>query len=335
MIERPDASQGGPAESAFGVSGTSWVPSRTLARLSSIPVNRRTAVSRVVAVLVALAVAIPLLVLGTQRASRTLKGWLHQRDTYQLRFADIELLPPPPPWIKSGKTGLLERVRENANWPASISLLDVDLDALGRDFQRASPWIRSVDRKETSYPNRLRLYVRYREPVAELTVNRLRLVLDRDGVVLPDPDDLNLDECGHLIKIVDLLPANAPAATYDARPGRALKRPVEGETDIALQAARLAAFFKAHIPAKPPSKPTCRVVAIHESPRGLFAETVEPTMILWGPAPGFERPGEPSAEEKWAMLEDWLEAHNDLKTIQHPLFLAFDKGRVQVRGGKP
>jgi hypothetical protein len=333
VIERADASQGGSAEPSMGGTGTSWVPSRTLARLGSTPTNRRAAAGRVIFALVLLAISVPLLTLAAQRANRTLTAWLHGRKTYQLPFEDIELVPAPPAWIQSGKRGLLDRVREHANWPASISVLDTDLDALAADFQRASPWIRGVERKETAYPNRLRLVVRYREPVARVTVQRLGLVLDRDGVVLPD-DDLDRDAAGSLVEIINLLPVDAAASTIEARPGRSLKLPASGEDDIALRASRLAEFFKSHATLKRSTKPVCRIVAIHEDKRGLFAQTAESAMILWGPAPGFEQPGEPTAEEKWGMLEDWLEAHNDFKAVQHPRFLAFEKGRV-ILGGKP
>ena len=41
--------------------------------------------------------------------------------------------------------------------------------------------------------------------------------------------------------------------------------------------------------------------------RGLFLLNGEDTFILWGEAPGEERPGGLSAEEKWAAIRRWAE----------------------------
>jgi hypothetical protein len=316
-------------------SAASSAPHRTLrapfARLVGNGEDRRLAVGRLAIVAGAGVVAICLLVVAVKRASRWSDEYLRGSEAYRLRFEDIELDPPPPRWIQTGRRGLLDRVRERAGLPATLSLLTVDKDAIRRDFQRESPWVRSVQRVEARYPNCLTVRLEYREPVAFVLVGRSPIFLDRDGVVLPN-DDLDADSAEPLLYITGLLPKDATAAAVDGRPGLALKVAASGNEKPRLgpaqAVAKLAAFFRSRCGESDASKP-CTIKTIHCFGGQLFAQTDADTLIRWGNAPGAEAPDELRADAKWTALQAWSAQHR-ITEIRSPSFLAFERDRIVV-----
>jgi hypothetical protein len=260
--------------------------------------------------------------------------WLYQQPAYQIRFEDIELDPPCPAWIKPGRKGLLKHVRAEAGRPPVLALPEIDLKALRDDFQRTSPWIRSVPRLVKRGPNRLIVTAEFREPVAACSwPGRIPLILDRDGVVLPE-DELDHAACGFLIELQDLAPEGATAAQFTALSGRVLRiaprQDVEPEPRPAQAAARLAGYLRGRSLDDAARKPSCTVDALYLTKDGFFARTPEKAMIYWKDAPGDEVPGEASADEKWTMLRQWVDRGNDLKDVVWPRYLAFERGRALV-----
>jgi hypothetical protein len=327
-MERRDTLQIGKED------GPRDVPNRVLhavMRLVRPNPNRRLAVRRL-AIPAALLTA---LVWCYFALGRVAIPWLHARPAYQVRFADIELKPPPPAWIKSGRAGLLERVRTRAGWPKTFALLDVRLADLAEDFQRECPWARAVPRVEALNPNRVVVELEYREPVAACVWPGPPRIVDRDGVVLPD-EDLDPESLRMLIKLIGLAPAGATPANFEAQPGRVFKFIASpgshADTEPTRAAARLAAYFQSRSVARPSVAPPSGIVPIHRTPQGLYAQNEDGALILWGDPPGSEPPGELSADQKWALLTEWVAAGNELSSISHPRFLAFDRGHVVIRG---
>jgi hypothetical protein len=141
--------------------------------------------------------------------------WLHQQSEYQVKFSDIELVPPPPPWFLGGQARFLERVREDANESEKIPFLDlyaIDADrskADNRDPNRPAtqsisddaqagrielafrkfPWVRQVGRV-TYRSRKIRVELEYFEP---------QVYLNWSGV-----DQFLLDSAGHLLPVTDL-----------------------------------------------------------------------------------------------------------------------------------
>lgn len=328
-MDHRDSSRIGPDES-----GDSFTGFRTpFVRVVSGPAERPWAIGRIViAAGVVLGFAL-LMLTGGARAIHSAVSWLNQRDAYLVDFSDVILEPAPPAWIKSGREGLLERVRERAGRPERISALDVDLKSLANDFRRESPWVLAVDRVDRAYPNRLTVHLAYRRPAALLRIGGAEVILDRDGVVLPE-DDLNRD-AAPLVNLLDVVPADTDPSTLEALPGKLFKiHDLEpGKGDPISDAARLAGFFVDRDAVGTDAGAKLAVKAIHGRGRHYFVETTTATMILWGQAPGSESPGDPKAGEKWALLEKWVESHA-LAGIQVPAFLGFQGAHVVVRHGR-
>ncbi len=317
---------------------------RSFAQLAGATVARarrgRLDLTRLAAAIGVAVIILVALVILARRGWNHALAWLHARPAYRLAFDEIRLDPPPPPWIKSGSAGLLEHVRHGARRPETLSSLDIDLDELRRDFQRGSPWVRSVVRIRRAYPNTLKVAVEYRRPVALVRIGNLRLVLDRDGVVLPG-DDLTLSETGPLIELRGLLPPGATAENVEALPGKSLKIvPPDGgkPTDSAvLEAARLAGDFKDRGADRGPPDAPCLVRAVqvflYRANHYNYAITAEDAWLLWGRPEGDEPPDEPTAEQKWTMLRDWLAAGHRLADVTFPQVVMFTKDGIDVRQG--
>jgi hypothetical protein len=311
---------------------------------TTAPAPRRPALTRL-GLAAALAVAATgLLGLGGARAVRCLVDWLHRRPEYQLPFRQIVLDPPPPPWIRSGRTGLLVRVGAQARWPESLPVQDLDLRDLARDFRNHCPWVARLRHPrgiERSYPNHLVVHLDYREPVAEVRFGSSSFVLDADAVILP-ADDLDRDVTGPLIQLDGLDPPS------DGRPGRYWETSADAPArpdPRAAAAARLAAFLKARARLEGPGgSPLSHPVAInYDEDLGLlwlrsklWVRGKDRIWVYWGEAPDAEAPGRPTAAEKWTLLRDWVRRH-DPSGVANPEsdYLDFARGGVVVRRGKP
>lgn len=289
-----------------------------------------------VAAFVTLGTAVVALIsLGAGRLRRSLEATVNNRPEYQFTFADIELVPPPPGWIKLGKEGLLERVRIASKRPKSASILSIDPENLRRDFQLHSPWIEEVERVELKYPRRVIVRLKYREPAAVAPIKgNIPVYLDSNGVILPT-DELNLGASGVLPPIYGL---EAPSSTA---PGVVWSKRTERDdyakpNPRAVSAARLAKFLKdrQNPPLGTGRKPR-RVEFIHaQYPAGLFVQLTGKIMVLWGDAPGSERPGTPSGESKWAILRDWIE-HDGPETLRPGDYVEFSAQSILVHPKTP
>ncbi len=289
-----------------------------------------------VAAFVTLGTAVVALIsLGGGRLRRSLEATLNDRSEYRFAFADIELDPAPPGWIKLGKEGLLERVRTASKRPKSASILTTDPENLRRDFQLHSPWIEEVERVELKYPRRVIVRLKYREPAAVASIKgNIPVYLDSNGVILPT-DELNLGASGVLPPIYGL---EAPSSTA---PGVVWSKRTERDdyskpNPRAVAAARLAKFLKdrQNPPLGSGRKPR-RVEFIHaQYPAGLFVQLTGKIMVLWGDAPGSERPGTPSGEKKWAILRDWIE-HDGPETLRTGDYVEFSAQSILVHPKTP
>ena len=111
--------------------------------------------------------------------------------------------------------------------------------------------------------------------------------------------------------------ASVDQPPFDPKPGEPWKKGNAAE-DLArpdervMAAARLADFLKARQAAEP--IPALRVEKIHPMTehRRLSVEFDDQLIVFWGEPPGGERPGEPTASEKWDMLRDHVRRHGTL-----------------------
>jgi hypothetical protein len=204
-----------------------------------------------------------------------------------------------------------------------FSALDLNLAELNREF-RLYCWTRRVRLVERKWPNRIVVHLDYRIPVARAALPGKpgRALVDADGVIVPWED---VDE-----EMAGMLPLiHGPDPPFEPRPGRAWLSS-DGKADERLLAAVRLAAFLASAQASRPLELLSQVKVIHSLPKdGLFIESGESTLIYWVDAPGAERPGCLTAEQKWEMLLRWL-PHRPKAPVVRPNYLAFKKEGVVV-----
>jgi hypothetical protein len=313
---------------------------RRFARFVASPTERRLVLGR-------LALAVFASVLGLLAAGgvgtvlwERMVDWLHSRPQYQTTFGAIRLEPPPPPWFRGGSRVFLDRVGRTAQRPdGPFSALDVSLPDLAREFLHYC-WVKRVVKVERHPPNQLIVRLEYYVPVAWWSASTRRtdrVLVDEDGVILPD-EDVEEDPSEPLIQLIGLDPPSEP------RPGRLWKTSDDSESPgkangRVLAAAKLAAYLRSALRREPKPIPAAlRPVAIQVIGEGdrsfVFVENAEKTMIYWAEPPTLETPGNRTAGQRWADLKDWVRRHPDDPPIQKPFYLDFSKDGVVVKRGR-
>lgn len=285
----------------------------------------------VAALLVVLSVGLVLVYMGGRLVDRAIH-WVHGRPRYQLPFDKIELVPPPPPCFRGGAPAFLERARKNVGESEVLPLLDLAPGRIELVFKRF-PWVERVDAIHRP-PGGLVVHLTYNEPVAKvLFPTGEQFALDRRARILP-PEDLDVGCAGDLIKINGRR-ITPPAST---RAGLVWKTESADSAEVdrgVIQAAGLAGFLlEPERRRQADETHALRILVIETTEsegRGLFVLNAEGAMILWGRGPGEERPGEPSALDKWELLtakakaegirpgdpgDYWAFVRNDLKYMK-------------------
>jgi hypothetical protein len=240
--------------------------------------------------------------------------WLRDQPQYRVRFRDIVLVDPPPPWFRGGAEGVIKQVqqfRESAGEPEILPVLeirqavDIRENPIARDFLE-SPWVEEVKRIEYP-PFGVRVHLQYKLPVAEIAHPRAEpVLLDRTGAILR-VEDVDRSRLGPLIRILGGL-----SPSPGNRPGKPWKSAAVGvagtrQERAVAESARLAGFLRDPERAQEASaSDALRIQSIIATDnRGLFIQNANDAMILWGNAPGGENSNEPEAKEKWEILRKW------------------------------
>jgi hypothetical protein len=210
------------------------------------------------------------------------------------------------PWIRGDLK--LEALRD-ASLAEGVPLDDPELvRRLGRAFAM-HPWVREVVAVTVSHPAAARVEVRCREPVATVAVPGGLLAVDAEGVVLPS-DDFTSESAAAYPRVAGV--ASGPQGAVGFPWGDAM---VE-------QGAALAAALA----------PDWKTLGLVECrPQAASAEGVVWELrgsgergIIFGSAPGHERPGEPTAAAKIARLRSLPQetaaavAPVDLRVVPEP-----------------
>jgi hypothetical protein len=210
----------------------------------------------------------------------------------------------------------VDDVRRLAGIPESIPLLKLREGELKHAF-KISPWTEEVPR--VSYrPFGVTVHLVYHRPVALVEViPQERYLINESAIILPKEDiDRDLDQFARQEVLITIKgdglasPRNPlPGIEWKCRPGLKELAPGNGQIPAA---AKLAAFLSAKMRAVDRmSEPGLNFLYINpmdDAPdyRGLFLwNPDEKTYVLWGEAPGAEKPGSLSAEEKWRRICDW------------------------------
>jgi hypothetical protein len=245
-------------------------------------------------------------------AARTSVGWLAQQPQYQIPFDQIELVPKPPRWYERGSQAFLEGVRLGSREPDHLSVLDLAPDALTAAFKKYA-WVNQVTRI-TYPPGRIRVELRYRQPVAWVQLRGAQQrMIDDEATVLPT-DNIDVKKLGRVVKITCIGGLPAPSATQfgEKWKSKADENSAAEVDERIVAAAKLAGFLLQEPQATDAERSLAlRLDEINVSDfenRGLFVINAERAAILWDDAPGDEKPGRPTASDKWAILKHWEES---------------------------
>ena len=312
------------------------------------PAGRRVALPRLAIAVVLASCLILLVSFVAAKLIGTVTGWVASRPEYQFRFSEIELVPPPHPWVLGGRLRILGDVRVEAHHGETISILDFNREALEKDFKRCA-WIKGVVQITREYGH-LSVHLAYRKPVAvvalpiEKGLSNVYLI-DEEGAILP-PDDIDWVVKGphqFLVRgmadpLIEIRNVGATAPTRFGVPWKQAGTADSpgGEPNLmVLHAAKLAEFLRSkQRPDSPKSKlPTFTQIYVPDEPNDIFfLADSEKNWVQWGKAPGDEKPGELSAEERWTMLSDWVDRNGPIDA-KDPYFLQLKRsGPERVRG---
>ena len=207
------------------------------------------------------------------------------RNAESLLTADrIELIGVPP-WVT---TDLKWQALRNASLDMPLPLDAPDLERqLARAFDM-HPWVRRVERVETSHPAAAVVRVMCREPVAMVRVEGGLLAVDRESILLPS-DDFTAESASKY-PVVDgvLTSPRGPIGSPWGDP--TVDEAVNLITTLGPEANRFGLI-------------ECRRVP-REGTAGNWWELVgsNTLVVLFGSAPGGSVAGEPSAAQKIARL---------------------------------
>ncbi|MBN1851856.1 MAG: hypothetical protein JW829_04000 [Pirellulales bacterium] len=242
--------------------------------------------------------------------------WIASMDQYRLD-ADRIHITPPPEWIAAD---VKVQVLRDGSLDQEISVLDGDLAKRLKDAFEMHPWIRSVDRViKKTVPVGVEVAITYRQPVAAVVVNgkdgTLLLPIDADGVRLPN-NGLQSDALRILPRIL--------GATSQPPIGQAWReKPV-------LEGCRLAVYLA-------PMWARLNLVDIvplnEETYRKKQFCTYElvtrgGTRIIWGAAPNAGPPGESSPDAKLARLQQFIDKHGPLTSVNSPAVIDLREGPI-------
>jgi hypothetical protein len=189
-------------------------------------------------------------------------------------------------------------------------------------------WVEDVARVTYS-PGRISVDLRYRQPVAWVSIPRgQQRIIDEKGIILP-VEDVDVEPLGALIKIT----GDGLLEPADPRPGviwKAKAYTIEADQPDPkiLAAARLAGFLRdpdrLALAAAYPALRMLEIIVSDYGRRRLFVMNAEGAEIWWDDAPGREPAGKPGAVDKWRMLVDWRES-NRARFLEEGDFWAFTR----------
>ncbi len=313
ILDAPDASASRPKPTA-----SAHAPTRSISRRKLLQAG-------------ALSTGGLLVLAGVSWGWNAAKSWLAVRPAYRCRFADIQLQPPPPAWIKRGAEALLAKVRQDSGLPVTLDSQAIDLAVLRRAFAHHSPWVLEVLEVRRAYPNQLTIHLSYREPVLEVVEKdgqqeRLIALLDGEAVVLPH-DETEISALGPLLRVQ---PTQVPTGLREglAWPDGS----AEGRPDpVMAEVARLAGFVKHRNKAL--GARAIPFQQIHALPKfGIFLGATEKRWVRWRTSILPEASPELSDERKWMILEAWVEERRPWPPFR-PAYLEFVDGALRVNPG--
>ena len=223
---------------------------------------------------------------------------------YLVEAEEIHVTPPQPTWIYGNVKA--EVIRDGSL--CELSALDTDLTRRMIDAFEVHPWVESVERLSKEHPNRVRVRLAYRRPIAMVEVHdgerRWVSPIDQYGYVLPTDGFANkLDNLEDYLRIHvggNLAPGVAGTLWSDVR-------------------VRDAAAVAQVVHKRWKSLGLYRVVALpasqdYRTPQFSLA-TRSRAPVIWGSAPGREEAHEARAADKLIGLVAYVAKNGPLDDI--------------------
>ncbi|WP_437203199.1 cell division protein FtsQ/DivIB [Planctomicrobium sp. SH664] len=233
---------------------------------------------------------------------------LVEQPEYQFTLDRIEINAPTA-WVPST---IAEQVREGANLPETVSLLEPRLCQEVAEAWSKHPWIQSVKSVQITNAPGLRIEVEYRQPVAFVATDKGLYPVDREGILLP-PSDFKIGETGRLplIRGITTQPQSAagfPWGDNAVRAGAQLAAILAPEQDLEKYWNRF----------------HCKAILVSAANRfatpeqlNLEIETVGGSRIIWGRPPGADAL-EPTVDQKLLRLQQCLSRIGSFETPGRP-----------------
>ena len=246
-----------------------------------------------------------------------------QQGDYLVEIEDV-VIPPQPEWIHAD---VQAEVFRDAGWhdhPPSI--LDEELTVKVAQAFELHTWVAEVTRVRKRHPPQVDVELTYRQPTAMVEVDYQGqaglLPVDAEGVLLP-PDNFTALEARAFPRIVaDHSGPRGPVGTPwgDRRVWAAAK--VINVVKPKWQAWDLYRVVALDDPSGLANQePTCEILT-----RGG-------TRIVWGHAPGHESGREPTADAKFAKLEEVFASADGPPATDTVIYLFRHKAPADVRVG--
>lgn len=244
---------------------------------------------------------------------------LDNRPEYRVGPGQVTINPPPR-WIPHD---LVQQVFDRAQLDLSESLLDETLSERVAAAFYMHPWIADVVTVQKSFPAKLHVEVRYREPVAMVKAIDGYYPVDRFGILLP-PGDFQLADTQKypVIEGVSSAPAGRlgeewgdPAVDGAAEIAGLLRsrpRPADGEEQTGTETWWTKFGLQAIL--------VPRRVAMKEDADELEYQlrTAGGSRILWGRPPLSAHPGELSVAQKLQRLTEYQRDYNGFDDSHGP-----------------
>jgi hypothetical protein len=228
---------------------------------------------------------------------------LSHRPEYVLKPDDIRFTDAPP-WVPRT---FIKQVAREGGLPDDLSMLDAKLvDNVAAAFQK-HPWVDRVVSVQKEFPHRVTVVLEYRKPAAFVVTATEHFAVDKHAVLLPPPDLPPAEDEFPLITNARSSPPTEAGSTWH-------DRTIEDAAKIAdalgpsWKKLQLKAIEIPNLPED--ARPDDAVYALR---------TTGGSRIIWGRAPGSDRPGELSAEQKIGRMEEYLARKGGFTDPQGPL----------------
>lgn len=238
-------------------------------------------------------------------------------------FDEIQIIEKPD-WIPDS---LIRRTWEKAEFEKTMSIHESGLSKKLAEAFEESPWVESVKKVELRPMADVKVHINFRRPIAFVRTYNGLYPIDRNGVLLPPNDFTSRDRYRFpLISSAYSIPQGPAGTNWGdlAMIGAArLAELLTPDGDIEKHWKRFD-FDSIEIPR--PKKAGRKLEDVEYKIR-----TKGGSIIVWGDAPGIDRPREPAPEQKLKRVEKYWKDFGDFQKPHGPYVIDIRQWNATVR----